>query len=74
MSDYSLPEDDRPPRSDGIPEEDLHASFDELQPDTQGEDPLDAELGPDGEGDILPEDEPEPSGDGPDDLRVSDLP
>lgn len=29
---------------------------DEAQPDTQGEEPLDAELGPDGQGDLAPED------------------
>lgn len=29
---------------------------DEAQPDTQGEDPLEAELGEDGQGDLAPED------------------
>jgi len=41
----------------GIPQEDLRLG-DELLPDTQGEDPLDADLGPEGQGDMLPEDEP----------------
>jgi hypothetical protein len=29
---------------------------DEAQPDTQGDEPLDADLGPDGQGDLAPED------------------
>lgn len=29
---------------------------DEAQPDSQGDEPLDAELGPDGQGDLAPED------------------
>ena len=59
-------------REQGVPEEDIAAGLDELQPDTQGEEPLDAELGDAGQGDLPPEDEPAPNGDGPDDLRVSD--
>lgn len=40
-----------------VPEEDLRMG-DELLPDTQGRDPLDAELGVDlGQGDVLPEDD-----------------
>ena len=45
--------------------EDLAASFDEIQPETQGGSPLDAELGEDGQGDILAEDEPTASDEDP---------
>ena len=44
-----LPADD-----DDIPASDVHPSG--AQPDTQGTDPLDAELGEDGQGDLAPED------------------
>ena len=44
-----LPADD-----DDIPATDLPASA--MQPETQGVDPLDAELGEDGQGDLSPED------------------
>lgn len=56
-------DEDVPPHRDGdvtadpadeIPFEDLPLSA--AQPETQGEDPLSAELGEDGEGDLLPED------------------
>lgn len=40
------------------------------QPESQGDEPLDAELGDDGEGDLAPGDEPDTSGAGePTDLR-----
>lgn len=43
---------------------------DTQQPETQGDDPLDAELGEDGQGDLAPEDEGgQHSGDAPADLR-----
>ncbi|MCC2033167.1 hypothetical protein [Microbacterium allomyrinae] len=77
MTDASRPTDDdgATPRSDGVPPPDLAASFDERQPESQGSSPLDAELGEDGQGDILAEDEPATSDDdAPDDLRVEDLP
>ncbi len=68
-------EDTQAPTSDGVPDQDLGASFDELQPESQGGSPLDAELGADGQGDILAEDEPAADrDDAPDDLRVEDLP
>jgi len=63
------------PTSEAVPDEDLGASLAELQPESQGDAPLDAELGPDGQGDVLPEDEPVDDHDNaPDDLRVEDLP
>ncbi|KJL30107.1 hypothetical protein [Microbacterium oxydans] len=43
------------------------------QPETQGDEPLDAELGENGEGDLAPGDEPDTSGaDQPTDLRSAD--
>lgn len=77
MTDLPRPagEDTRYPTSDAVAEQDLGASFDELQPESQGDAPLDAELGADGQGDILAEDEPAADrDDAPDDLRVEDLP
>ena len=78
MNDYPdrVDGDSHIPRSDGIPEDDLGASVEDLQPESQGETPLDAELGEDGQGDILVGDEPDTSDgdDAPDDLRVEDLP
>lgn len=69
------------PRPDGYQEEPADGTVpledvppEAVQPDTQGEDPLAAELGENGQGDVLPEDGATGSGDGPDDLRVSDLP
>ncbi|GAB3603328.1 hypothetical protein [Microbacterium aureliae] len=56
-----------------IPAVDTHAG-DLDQPDTQGEDPLEAELGEDGQGDLAPEDDPAASSSledaGPTDLRT----
>lgn len=43
----------------------------DLQPDSQGDVPLAAELGEDGQGDLAEGDEHLHSGDAPDDLRVS---
>jgi len=78
MSD-TLGDAGREPHEDEqIPQEDIAASADDLQPDTQGDDPEQAWLGDDGQGDISPEDQPAPGDDddGPDDLRVQveDLP
>ncbi|KJQ52483.1 hypothetical protein [Microbacterium sp. SA39] len=42
------------------------------QPETQGDEPLEAELGEDGQGDLAPEDDGQHSGDAPDDLRTSE--
>ncbi|GAA2939033.1 hypothetical protein GCM10010458_24560 [Microbacterium luteolum] len=43
------------------------------QPETQGDEPLEAELGEDGQGDLAAEDEGGPhSGDAPTDLRTSE--
>jgi hypothetical protein len=43
------------------------------QPETQGDEPLDAELGEDGQGDLAPEDGSEQhSGDAPNDLRTAE--
>jgi len=41
----------------------------DLQPDTQGDLPVDAELGEDGQGDLAEGDEGAHTGDAPDDLR-----
>ncbi|MDQ0615434.1 hypothetical protein QF046_003075 [Microbacterium sp. W4I4] len=41
----------------------------DLQPDSQGDAPLDAELGEDGQGDLAEGDGAQHSGDAPDDLR-----
>ncbi|QKJ18968.1 hypothetical protein [Microbacterium hominis] len=46
---------------------------DDVQPETQGETPLDAELGEEGQGDILPEDEPA-DGDDDSEIQVEELP
>ena len=46
-----------PPEDAGIAREDYDiAPPDEVQPETQGADPLEAELGEDGQGDIAPQD------------------
>ncbi|MEJ6553781.1 hypothetical protein PQI51_01925 [Microbacterium esteraromaticum] len=42
----------------------------DLQPDSQGDDPLEAELGDDGQGDLAEGDGRQHSGDAPDDLRT----
>ena len=52
--DQDLDQDAQYPASDEIPSTDLPDSTD--QPETQGADPLAAELGEDGEGDLAPED------------------
>jgi hypothetical protein len=77
MSDAALPDDElmrQPHQNEEIPRQDVAASADALQPETQDADPLDAELGEMGQGDLLPEDEPSATGDGPDGLRVTDEP
>ena len=53
MTDMTDPSD-VPSAADDIPSRDLPDSVD--QPETQGADPLAAELGEDGEGDLAPED------------------
>lgn len=62
------------PEMPGVPraEEPTAQTFptDTEQPETQGDDPLEAELGDDGQGDLAPEDEgSQHSGDAPSDLR-----
>lgn len=61
------------PEMQGIPrvgEPDQTFPTDTAQPETQGDVPLEAELGDDGQGDLAPEDEgPQHSGDAPSDLR-----
>lgn len=61
------------PETPGVPENDpTDGTFptDTQQPDTQGDDPIDAEIGEDGQGDLSPEDEgSQHSGDAPTDLR-----
>ncbi len=63
-----------PPDMPGVPRVDDFSDgtfpTDTDQPETQGDDPIDAELGDDGQGDLAPEDEgPQHSGDAPTDLR-----
>lgn len=63
-----------PPNMPGVPPVDhfVDETFptDTSQPETQGDEPLDAELGEDGQGDLAPEDEGmSHSGDAPTDLR-----
>ncbi|APH43551.1 hypothetical protein BMW26_00200 [Microbacterium sp. 1.5R] len=63
-----------PPDMPGIPRVDDFSDgtfpTDTDQPETQGDDPVDAELGDDGQGDLAPEDEVlQHSGDAPTDLR-----
>lgn len=62
-----------PPDLPGIPPVDDFSTgtfpTDTAQPETQGEDPVDAELGEEGQGDLAPGDEPAASGDAPRDLR-----
>ncbi|WP_417511176.1 hypothetical protein [Microbacterium sp.] len=47
-------DNDEMPRLGEIPEEDMPSTSE--QPETQGEDPVTAELGEQGEGDLSPED------------------
>lgn len=63
-----------PPEMPGIPPVDDFGDgtfpTDTAQPETQGEDSIDAEIGENGQGDLAPEDEGAPhSGDAPTDLR-----
>jgi hypothetical protein len=61
-----------PDQREDIPAQDAHA-LDADQPGTQGESPVEAALGEDGQGDLAPEDE-DGAGlddDGPNDLRTS---
>lgn len=69
MSSDSLnPEDDA---TTEVPAADAAvAGRPDLQPDSQGDDPLDAELGEDGQGDLAEGDEQLHSGDAPTDLRT----
>ncbi|MEE2815656.1 hypothetical protein [Microbacterium sp. nov. GSS16] len=69
MSSDSLnPEDDS---TTEVPAADAAvAGRPDLQPDSQGDDPLDAELGEDGQGDLAEGDEQLHSGDAPTDLRT----
>ena len=57
-----------------MPEPDASALGAESEPDTQGSDPLEADLGEDGQGDMAESDDGGHSGDAPDDLRVEELP
>lgn len=53
----SLPDEDVEAEEDVELEEDGYDIPDDAQPDSQGEDPLLAELGEDGQGELSPEDE-----------------
>ncbi len=79
MADFNaLGNDLEPQLPDGTPvadgENPTDGTFptDVEQPDTQGDDPLEAELGEDGQGDIDLGDLADPSGDAPRDLRVEE--
>lgn len=61
-----------PDADDDIPEEDTAATrLPRLQPETQGDEPLETEIGEEGQGDIDESDVHPHSGDGPNDLRTS---
>ncbi len=70
MSDAEM--SDSQPLPDGeVPEVDATVvGKDGLQPETQGDEPLDAELGDEGQGDLGEGDGRQHSGDAPDDLRT----
>ncbi len=53
----SVPDEDIEAEEDRWLEEGGHGIPDDAQPESQGEDPLIAELGEDGNGDLAPEDE-----------------
>lgn len=61
MSD--MRDEDREAESGGLPGQEEWAIVNGLQPETQGNTPEEAELGEDGEGDLAPEDEPDPGED-----------
>lgn len=65
-----FPHDDQAAVTEEIPQTDLPSST--AQPESQGEDPLIADLGEDGEGDLSPDDLTEPAdpADAPRDLRT----
>lgn len=63
MSETGGPKDDDP--TDGT------FPTDAEQPESQGDEPLEAELGDDGQGDLAPGDDEPGSGDAPRDLRDS---
>ncbi|KZE91325.1 hypothetical protein [Microbacterium sp. TNHR37B] len=65
-----FPHDDQAEVTEEIPQEDLPPST--AQPESQGTDPLIADIGEDGEGDLSPDDLAEPAdpAGGPRDLRT----
>jgi|UPI0003A2B322 hypothetical protein len=65
-----FPHDDQAEATEEIPQTDLPSST--AQPESQGEDPLIADIGEEGEGDLGPEDLTQPADpdDGPRDLRT----
>jgi hypothetical protein len=66
-----LPEDEDKVARTEVPASDAQIPADDL-PETQEDDPLLAELGENGQGDVAPEDEPNANaGDAPHDLRDS---
>lgn len=71
-ADFSdrFPHDDQAASTEEIPQTDLPSST--AQPESQGEDPLIADIGEEGEGDLSPEDLTDPADpdDGPRDLRT----
>jgi len=68
----SEPETAVPHPGGDIPAEDTAATRKpSLQPETQGDEPIDTEIGHDGQGDLGEGDLQQHSGDGPDDLRTS---
>ena len=75
MSDMFDDDADEAYETEEIPREDIEAASEQRQPDTQGDDPEEAWLGADGQGDISPEDGLDP--DAEDDeagIPIEDLP
>ena len=61
-----------PDPDDDIPTEDTAATrLPGLQPETQGDEPIETEIGDEGQGDLGEGDLQQHSGDAPDDLRTS---
>jgi len=71
----SNPETTIPDPDGEVPAEDTAATRKpSLQPETQGDEPIDTEISYDGQGDLGEGDMQQHSGDGPDDLRTSATP
>ncbi|MEI3842787.1 MULTISPECIES: hypothetical protein [Microbacterium] len=71
MSDARPADGDATSREDVPAEDATIAERPGLQPETQGDEPLDADLGEEGQGDVGHEEDARHSGDAPDDLRTA---